>query len=612
LALEFRNVPFALPKRRPVPAAIAVPRETQATPPPRTSTSARTNLALGQVLVERDLITPEQLDAAIAHQRTSGRRLGQVLIDLGFTTPDAVLGALTVQLGVVATRLNGYPVSPAAVAALPEKIARKHLAVPLQKIGTTLQVAIASPNDLVALDDLRFASGCQIQTLVALEDEIPAALDRFYSLESAAEPDGDAVLIEPIRQNRGDPSQLDRRAGRGRRKTDYDAEGEIDEATEQTAVRAVDRILARAATAGASDIHLERTPDALRVRFRVDGTFQDIGYISTTVAPAICARLKVLAGMDIAEHRIPQDGRLSVTLGTRRLDFRASTYPTIHGEKLVLRMLDQQSLKLELAALGMRAPTLDHYRETIRRPEGLILITGPTGSGKTSTLYASLAELVDTGKNITTIENPVEYELPGINQGQINEKAGFTFAKGLRAVLRQDPDVIMVGEVRDGETLTTAIEASLTGHLVLSTLHTNSAVGTITRLLDMGIEPYFLASGVLAIVAQRLVRRVCGSCSQPLAVPAGVRHLFGDHVPDTLRRGAGCPECRGTGFAGRVGIFEMLRMTARLRELILARASEAQILSLGREEGLTTLREQCLARVREGETTLEEVVRVTQ
>jgi type IV pilus assembly protein PilB len=601
VALEFRTVPFTPAKKSPAAA-------------PRSSTSTRTNLALGQVLVERELITPEQLDAAIAHQPASGRRLGQVLIDLGFTTPDAVLGALTVQLGVAATRLNGHTVSPAAVRALPEKIARKHLTVPLHKIGTTLQVAIANPNDLVALDDLRFATGCQVQTLVALEDEIVAALDRFYSqvaLENP-EPDAEQVLIEAPRQNRRDPGQPDRRSGRGRRASDCDPEGEIDEATEQTATRAVDRILTRAASAGASDIHLERMPDALRVRLRVDGIFHDIGYISSVVAPAICARLKVLAGMDIAEHRVPQDGRLTVTLGMRRLDFRASTYPTIHGEKVVLRMLDQQSLKLELVALGMCAPVLDSFREMIRRPEGLILITGPTGSGKTSTLYASLGELVDSGKNITTIENPVEYEVPGINQGQINEKAGFTFAKGLRAVLRQDPDIIMVGEVRDGETLTTAIEASLTGHLVFSTLHTSSAVGTITRLLDMGIEPYFLASGVLAIVAQRLVRRVCAGCSTPFPVPPGVHHLFVDDVPEALRRGAGCTECRGTGFAGRLGIYEMLRMTPKLRELILERASEATLLAAARAEGMSPLREQCLARVREGATTLEEVVRVTQ
>jgi type IV pilus assembly protein PilB len=612
MAVQFRTLPLraANPVGLTPPARPAAPRTQAVTP--------RASAALGEVLLERELITREQLDAAIEHQRTSNRRLGQVLIDLGFTTPDAVLGALSIQLGVPATRLHGAKVSPAAVQALPEKIARKHLAVPIQKVGMMLQVAIASPTDLAALDDLRFASGCQIQTCVALEDEIVAALDRFYaegSLEAAADDEDVSVLIEPPSSpDRRESDRLDRRQGRGRRKSDQVVDVEqFDEATEETAVRAVDRILAKAGAVGASDIHLERTAEHLRVRLRVDGTFVDIGYVSASVAPAICARLKVLGGMDIAEHRIPQDGRLSVTIGTRRLDFRASTYPTIHGEKIVLRVLDQGALRLELGALGLRSPLVDDYREVIRRPEGLILITGPTGSGKTSTLYASLGELVESGKNITTIENPVEYELPGINQGQINEKAGFTFAKGLRAVLRQDPDVIMVGEIRDSETLTTAIEASLTGHLVFSTLHTNSAVGTVTRLLDMGIEPYFLASAVQAIVAQRLVRRICSDCQTELPVPSGVAHLFGDAVPDSLRRGAGCPECRGTGFSGRIGIYEMIRMTSEVKEAVLARAPEPNLLAAARRShNMSTLREQCLDRVREGLTTLEEVVRVTQ
>src|SRR5258706_3224356 len=515
MALEFRTLALRTVKPAPVRAAT----------PPRATT------ALGQVLLERAIITPEQLAVASDQQRTSNRRLGQVLVDLGFATPDAVLGALSVQLGVPGTRLNGFTVSPAAVQALPERIARKHGAVPLQKLGAMLQVAVATPNDLATLDDIRFASGCQIQTFVALEDEIAAAIERFYSqgmLEAGQSDEIEPVMIEPVRDRR-EATLTDRRQGGGRRKSDYKVSEEMyDEATEETAVRTVDRVLARAAAAGASDIHLERTADNMRVRFRVDGTFNDIGYLRAEVAPAVCGRLKVLGGMDIAEHRLPQDGRLSVTIGERHLDFRASTFPTIHGEKVVLRMLDQTSLKLELSMLGMRSPLVEDFRDVIRRPEGLVLITGPTGSGKTSTLYAALRELIETGRNITTIENPVEYELAGINQGQINEKTGFTFAKGLRAVLRQDPDIIMVGEVRDTETLTTAIEASLTGHLVFSTLHTNNAIATITRVLDMGIEPYFLASALQAVVAQRLVRRICTHCQTELPVPAGVRHLFGE------------------------------------------------------------------------------------
>src|SRR5207302_6392692 len=380
MAVQFRSLPLRAAK----PLGLTAPR-----PAPRAQpVTPRASSALGEVLLERDLITREQLDAAIEHQRTSSRRLGQVLIDLGFTTPDAVLGALSIQLGVPATRLHGAKISAAAVQALPERIARKHLAVPIQKVGMMLQVAIACPTDLAALDDLRFASGCQIQTCVALEDEIVAALDRFYSeasLESAEDDQDESVRIEtPSSIERREASANERRQGRGRRKSDQTVDVEqFDEATEETAVRAVDRILNKAGNVGASDIHLERTAENLRVRLRVDGTFVDIGYVSASVAPAICARLKVLAGMDIAEHRVPQDGRMSVTIGTRRLDFRASTYPTIHGEKVVLRVLDQGALRLELGALGVRSPLLEDFREVIRRPEGLILITGPTGSGKT-------------------------------------------------------------------------------------------------------------------------------------------------------------------------------------------------------------------------------------
>jgi type IV pilus assembly protein PilB len=585
----------------------AVSVEPDSTPTQRPSYSRST---IGQVLLERQLITAEQLTLAIAEQADSRRRLGRVLLDLGFTTPDAVLGALSVQLGVPATRLNTYTVCASALQALPERIARKHGAVPLQKTGTTLQVAVACPNDLGALDDIRFATGCQLQVFVALEDEIAAALDRFY-LQAGPESDAAAaaIRIDSPAERRSD----DRRQSLGRRKTDYQVREEpYDEATEETAVRTVDRVLSRAVTAGASDLHLEPGPQTLRVRFRVDGAFQDVGHISNAIAPAVCARLKVLAGMDIAERRLPQDGRLGVTVESRHLDFRASTFPTIHGEKVVLRMLDQSALRLELATLGMRSPLVEEFREVIHRPEGLILITGPTGSGKSSTLYAALSELIETGKNITTIENPVEYELPGINQGQINEKAGFTFAKGLRAVLRQDPDIIMVGEIRDSDTLVTAIEASLTGHLVLSTLHTSSAISTITRLLDMGVEPYFVASALQAVVGQRLVRRTCTHCRTEMPLPAGVRHLFRDDVPDSLFRGAGCAQCRGTGFTGRIGIFEMLRVTDAMRELILSRSSEQVLLKAAIDAGLSPLRQQCLQRVREGDTTLEEVVRVTQ
>lgn len=549
--------------------------------------------SLGRMLLDGNLVTEAQLGAAIARQKRSGERLGQALVELGHTTPDAILAALSEQLNVATTRVNAHTVQADAIQALPEKVARRHTAFPLMKIGTTLVVATATPRDLLALDDLRFASGCEIRLMLALESEIKAAIDRYYCDEGLPglpdETVGDVVIESaqvrvPVK----------------------------DEAAERSAVLLVERIIARAAAEGASDIHIEPMAEQLRVRVRVDGTFRGMTQLSAAQAPSVVARVKVLAGMDIAEHRIPQDGRFSATVGGRHLDLRCATYPTVYGEKAVLRVLDRAGLQFHLDTLGMGPRVLESYREVVRRPEGIVLITGPTGSGKTTTLYGTLAELVETGKNIMTIENPVEYALAGINQGQTNDKAGFTFAKGLRALLRQDPDVIMVGEIRDLETLETAIEASLTGHMVLSTLHTNSAVATVARLTEMGLEPYLLASSVRAIIAQRLVRRICATCRVENAISPGLRPLFRGGAADGIfYRGAGCDDCRGTGFRGRIGIYEYLELTHELSEALLERASEAKLVEIARAQGMKTLREECLALVSEGQTTAEEVIRVT-
>jgi type IV pilus assembly protein PilB len=549
--------------------------------------------ALGALLRDRGLLTEAQLEAGIARQQQTGRRLGHVLVELGFVTAEAVLEALSLQIGVPTVRINAFTVNTDALNTLPEKVARRHTAFPLHKVGTTLMVALASPKNLSALDDLRFACGCEIQTVLALEHEIVDAIDRYYRDEwvpgHADDSTGSVRIDSPATQ------WLHR-----------------DEAAERSAVSMLERVIGRAAKEGASDIHFEPRQDDFRIRFRVDGTFRDVGLLQIELAPAVVARVKVLAGMDIAEHRLPQDGRFSATVEDKRLDLRSSTYPTVHGEKAVLRLLDNSGLRRNLDAIGVTGPTLEAIRELIHRPEGIVLITGPTGSGKTSTLYASLAELVQTGKNIVTIEDPVEYALPGVNQGQTNEKAGFTFAKGLRAALRQDPDVIMVGEIRDAETLSTAIEASLTGHFVLSTLHTNSAVATVARLLEMELEPYLLASSVLGIVAQRLVRRICATCRTEVQTGPALRSMFRAGGPQTFFRGMGCRDCRGTGFRGRIAIFEMMRMNDEIRALILERAPDLQIFEAARRGGLTSLREECLGLVTRGETTLEEVLRVTQ
>ncbi len=558
-------------------------------PRSESSRASRKGPALGEILVERKALTEEQLREAMSRQQRSRKRLGEILMELGFTSPDAVLDGLSAQLGVPPTRVNSYTVTPEALTCLSEKVARKYTAVPLLKVGSTLIVATANPRDLQALDDLRFAAGCEVQTMIALESEILQALATFYGNPFAIEAEAERanVIVDVPGQ------QLDLQ----------------DQGTQKSASSIVDRILARGATDRASDIHLEPTKNSLRVRFRIDGMLHEVAELLPVLAPAVVARLKVLAGMDISVHRNPQDGRFSATINGKSLDIRTSTFPTIWGEKAVLRLLDRSSLQSS-ASHVMGGRSLEAFRDLIRRNEGIVLVTGPTGCGKTSTLYAALAELAESGRNVVTVEDPVEYWLPGVSQSQTNPKAGYTFAQGLRAILRQDPDVIMVGEIRDPETLQTAIEASLTGHLVLSTLHTNGTVATVTRLLDMGVEPYLLASSVAGVVAQRLVRKTCESCKKPIPVPESVKHLFGDNPPKTMYQGVGCAECRGIGYLGRVGVFELLTMNAELRRLVNARATEEEILTAARAAGLSMLREEALTLVRSGMTTLEEVARV--
>jgi type IV pilus assembly protein PilB len=567
-----------------VAVVLNAPKVVQPLPPER--------LSLGRLLLNRNIVTEIELDAAIAHQKRSGVRLGQALVDLGYTTADAILATLGEQLNIQTTRLNANTVGSDAALLLPEKVARKLTAFPLSKTDGILKVALATPRDLNVLGDLRFAAGCEIQVVLALESEIYSAIDRCY--RDAWLPGGDdeaagKVVIQTL------PAQATAK----------------DEAAEQSAVRLVERIIAKAAAEGASDIHFEPTADGLRVRVRVDGVFRGLAQLESSAAPSVIARIKVLTGMDIAEHRVPQDGRFSATIGSKQLDLRSSTYPTVYGEKAVLRLLDRSGLEFNLSRLGLNHVTLDRYRDVVHQPEGMILITGPTGSGKTTTLYGTLAELSETGKNIMTIENPVEYALRGVNQGQTNDKAGFTFARGLRALLRQDPDIIMVGEIRDVETLETAIEASLTGHMVFSTLHTTSAVGTITRVMEMGLEPYMLASSFKGIMAQRLVRKICDTCKTQTTTSPALKHFFRDGEEHSFYRGTGCDDCRGSGYRGRIGVYEFLQTTPEFCELLLARASEAMLLKAARAHGMKTLREECLALVATGHTTLEEVLRVT-
>jgi type IV pilus assembly protein PilB len=545
---------------------------------------------LGEILIERNTLTADQLRDAMEQHRRLRKRLGQTIVDLGYASPEAVLDGLSAQLGVPPTQVNAYTVTPEAIACVPERIARKYTAVPLIKVGTSLLVATANPWDLQALDDLRFAAGCPIQPMIALESDVLAAIERCYGRGFAPKDDLDDHAVVVV----DSPGpQLDLH----------------DELAQRSATALVDRIIARAVSDRASDVHLEPTRHHLRVRFRIDGTFHDAATLLPALAPSVVARLKVLSGADIAVSRTPQDGRFSATINARGLDVRMSTYPTIWGEKVVLRLLDRTALQLSIDRL-MDGRTRDLFRALTHRPEGLILVTGPTGSGKTSTLYAAVSELAEMGRNVTTIEDPVEYWLPGVNQGQTNVKAGFTFARGLRAILRQDPDVIMVGEIRDRETLDTAVEASLTGHVVLSTLHTNGSIATLTRLLEMGVESYVLASAVTGALAQRLVRRVCEVCAEPRPVSARNRHYFGQSVPATVLHSLGCETCSGIGYRGRIGVYELAVVDSELRRLLSKAATEDELLASARARGMRTLREQAIDLVREGKTTVEEILRV--
>ena len=570
---------------QPDPLATAWPRVVaRNNEPPR----EKARPPLGELLVERKTLTPDQLREAMERQQRSRKRLGEILMELGFADADSVLDGLSTQLGVPPTRVNSFTVTADAISCLSERIARKYSAIPMLRVGSTLVVATPNPRDLQALDDLRFAAGCEIRTMIALESEIQVALESFYGNPFVSDDSHAASVVIDVpgpQFDLQDPNAL------------------------KSATSIVDRILARGVSDRASDVHLEPTKHSLRIRFRIDGLLHEIADLLPALGPAVIARLKVLSGMDIAEHRNPQDGRFSATINSRSLDVRASTYPTIWGEKAVLRLLDRSRPQGALTSV-ITGQSLETLRDQIKKPEGMILVTGPTGSGKTSTLYAALSELAEQGKNITTIEDPVEYWLAGINQGQTNTKAGFTFTLGLRAILRQDPDVIMVGEIRDLETLETAIEASLTGHLVLSTLHTNGSVATLTRLLEMGVEPYLLSSSINAILAQRLVRRSCEGCRRSVPLTDKHRQLFGANPPETLLRGTGCPDCRGIGYRGRVGVFELLTLNSELRRLLQNRATEDEILAVARVNGLSTLREEAIQLVREGVTTIEEITRV--
>jgi len=556
--------------------------------------------SLGERLVAEGHLTAEQLRTAVQEERQGRGPLHRVLVARRLVPADVVAASLAEEVGLPFVRLSDFTVDAEVLKLVPEELCRRHRIFPLFRIGNALTVATAEPSDIVALDQAKRVSGLEVDAVVATEEEILEALNHHHGTRGSI-----AELIRGI-----DFRGLGLEDLRG-----ISPERLANIAEVVPVVKLVNTLIASAVEERASDIHIEPDEDAVRVRIRVDGLLREAVTLPKPLQSAVISRVKILSDLDIADSRVPKDGRFRFTVEDREVDLRVSTFPTIHGENVVLRLLDKSVGLMRLEDLGFSEEMLAEYRRAIARPHGLLLVTGPTGSGKTTTLYATLAILNTPDKNIITIENPVEYHLAQVRQSQVNPKAGLTFASGLRSILRQDPDIIMVGEIRDLETAQTAVQAALTGHLVLTTLHTNDAVGAITRLVDMGVEPFLIASSVVGVLAQRLVRTICPRCKQPYAASPQLRALLGIHEGKgglTFYRGKGCQYCRDSGYRGRVGIFEFLTISDRLRELVLPKAAATELKRAALGEGMRDLRIDGILKATRGLTSIEEVLRVTQ
>jgi type IV pilus assembly protein PilB len=560
---------------------------------------------LGDTLLNAGLVTRQQLDEALAIQNSTGQKLGQALVSLGYLSDNALLQTLCADAGI--PYLNESELKPEAdaVALIPAELARQHSVVPLKLESRHLVIAMADPFDLLSIRSLTRAAGRSIRVVGAQRDVVLQAINVAYvGSAGAAAPARVAAAGGMSASSAGPKLELARGTG-ARPGWPVPPQG----ATEDpgNAASSVDDILKRGVELGATDIHIEPLDDVIRVRYRIDGLLTDGPSFPKAAQSALISRVKILATLDIADSRLPQDGRTRLKFGGRQIDLRVSTFPTLHGEDIVLRILDRGRIVLQLDKLGIEPDDLLLLRAAFQKPHGLIPVTGPTGSGKTTTLYAALSELNTGDRAIITLEDPIEYEMPQIRQSQVNVRAGLTFASGLRSILRHDPNVILVGEIRDEETMQIALSASLTGHLVLTTLHTTTAAGTIPRLLDMGAEPFVVASAVSMFVSQRLIRVLCPSCKTPLDVPQAVRRRFGlDDV--TLYGPRGCSACRGTGYKGRLAIYELLPMSADIVTGIYERTAPDQIM---RDSGRPTLLMDGMRKVRAGVTTLDEILRVT-
>src|SRR5437867_4237994 len=566
------------------------------------------NRRLGDLLVADGLLTPAQLQKALGEQRGSTEKLGSILIKLGFINEEQLIGFLSRQYGVPSITLAQLEIDPAVLRLVPAPIAKKYEVIPVRKMGNSLALAMADPTNVFALDDIAFMTNLQVLPLVASQTAVRKAIDRNYESRTEAM----QTVMQDISSDLENVEVVDGEDESGTKVDVFELKESADEAP---VVKLVNMVLVDAIQKGASDIHFETYEKVFRIRFRMDGVLHEMLSPPKRLESAIISRLKIMSSLDIAERRLPQDGRIKLRYHAREIDFRVSILPTIFGEKAVLRILDKDALQLDLTRLGFDPGALEHFEKVIRQPYGMILITGPTGSGKTTTLYSAIHTINSPEHNIMTAEDPVEYNLKGVNQVQINDGIGRTFAAALRAFLRQDPDVILVGETRDLETAQISIRAALTGHLVFSTLHTNDSPSTVARLIDMGIPPFLVASSLLLVMAQRLGRKVCKDCKEPVEghedqlVPLG--HVAQGLGRVTFHKGRGCATCSFTGMKGRVAIYEVMPVSQEIRDLILKNAPVTDIRAMAQAQGMKTLRQAGLLKVLAGATTVDEVLRVT-
>jgi type IV pilus assembly protein PilB len=602
---------------------------------------------LGEMLISHQIITDEQLKQALTLQKREGGRLGTSLVKLGYVSEDKLVAFLSKQFGVPAINLAEYPIDASVVKLIPVEIARKYVIMPVARVGATLTIAMTDPSNVFAIDDVKFMTGYNVEVAVASESGIVTSIANYYGgkgevvtrevrQETTGE-DASKILeakdytLDGMEDGDGgdfggledgpmvDVDDFDSVVGSALDGVDMVEEQEEADAVaevEAPIVKLVNGILVNAVKTKASDIHIEPYEASLRVRFRVDGVMYTVMNLPTKIKAALTSRVKIMSKLDIAERRLPQDGRIKLKLGRKReIDFRVSTLPTIFGEKTVLRLLDKSNLNVDLTKLGFEEGALDDFMGVLDKPYGMILVTGPTGSGKTTTLYSALTHLNKPGINIMTAEDPVEYNFMGINQVHVREDIGLTFASSLRSFLRQDPDIIMVGEIRDFETAEIAVKAALTGHLVLSTLHTNDAPSTINRLLNMGIEPFLVSSSVIIILAQRLARKVCLNCKEEETIPPQglVKVGFSEAEAESIKavKGKGCGQCNNSGYRGRVALYEVMTLGDELKELVLEGASTDEIKRAAIRGGMKTLRMSGLTKVKEGVTSIEEVLRVS-